>query len=192
MGQLRAQHLEEMRALIEDYTLQKAEIARERDEAREEAARIAQERNAYQSAYDAEVWNVKEAYQALERTTTELIKKKDKLKAAKTALVEEEARSEKKNKLLKNKLALTTAALDRRLDQAKERENAERADKEEMKRLNAELIERSHRIQQEMSDLKNTDKQWLLKYSDALTEKIDLLRQYGVSLACLQGDNRLM
>lgn len=186
---LRAQHLRELRALIEDYTLQKVDIGRERDQAREKATRIAEERDAVQAAYEAEIDLVKKAHQALEQATTELIKKKKELKAMKKLLLDEQAKAEKTKNSHRNKLALTTASMTKRLDQAAKRERDERTDKEEMKRLNAELIERSHLIQQEMADLKKTHKESLLKYSDSLAEKIDLLRQYGVSLACSQFDS---
>lgn len=53
MADDRAQHLREMRTSIEDYTLQKVDIARERDQARDEAAQMTMEKDVLQMDYGA-------------------------------------------------------------------------------------------------------------------------------------------
>jgi phage shock protein A len=69
-----------------------------------------------------------------------------------------------------------TAALKKSLD-------AERKDKEELKRLNQQLIGKVHQLQRQLQDAKDQHEEWRVKYSKALSEKIALLRPYEVSLA---------
>lgn len=80
--------------------------------------------------------------------------------------------------------ALTMDDMAKLLKQSGKREKDERAKKEESKRLNGELVERNHRIQQELSDAKDSHEKWRLLYSAPLSEKINLIQEYGVSAAC--------
>lgn len=180
-GQLRKEHLQEMRALIEDYTTQKVELARERDAALAERERIERERDEVKAGLEAEIQRNKELQQSLDRAKAELRDEKAYRKNSQKAWTEEKAKIEKKTKMFKNKLALTTASLEKRIEQAGQREEEEKKDKEGLKRLNKELIAQSHEIQQNASRAKTEHKQLLLQYSTALSEKIDLIRQYGVS-----------
>jgi hypothetical protein len=70
-----------------------------------------------------------------------------------------------------------TAALKKSLD-------AERKDKEELKRLNQQLIGEVQQLQRQLKDAKDQHEEWRVKYSKALSEKIALLRPHEVSHAC--------
>jgi predicted nuclease with TOPRIM domain len=69
-----------------------------------------------------------------------------------------------------------TAALKKSLD-------AERKDKEELKRLNQQLIGEVQQLQRQLKDAKDQHEEWRVKYSKALSEKIALLRPHEVSPA---------
>jgi chromosome segregation ATPase len=179
--QLRKQHLQDMRSLIEDYTTQKIEIARERDAALAEKERTERERDEVKAALASEIQRTKQLQQSLESAKVEHRDAKAYRKNSQKAWREEKEKIEKKTKMFKNKLALTTASLEKRIEQAGQREEDERKDKEGLKRLNKELISQSHQVQRNASKAKAEHEQWRLQYSTALSEKIDLLRQYGVS-----------
>jgi hypothetical protein len=74
-----------------------------------------------------------------------------------------------------------TIALRKGLEEAEQREQAERKDKEELKSLNKQLIGEIHELKRQLKDAKDEHQEWRLQYSAALSEKIALLRPYEVS-----------
>jgi ribosomal protein L32E len=123
------------------------------------------------SALDAETRRLKDAHQELANLKDLMKEKKDKYKAAKEDWRKEKASMKATLKTCRDRLASTTVTLQGRLDQAQRREDGERSDKEEMKRLNKQLSDEKHRIQRKALEAKKVHKQWRSEYSNALSEK---------------------
>jgi hypothetical protein len=178
---LQERHDEEMQDLMGEYTRQIQEIARARDLAVAETTRIAAEREAAKAARDAELQRIKETQQTLKDTMAQLKQAKRTRREEEKTWEKERSKLERRSKTWEDKLALAISSMEKRLRQAERRAEDEYMDKEEVKRLNEELIERNHRDERDALETKASQEQWRRKYSTALAEKIDLVHQYAVS-----------
>lgn len=118
-----------------------------------------------------------------------MIKTKQELRAQSKAVAEEKQRSEEIKTTQKNKLSLINASWAKRLEQAEQRERDARANRQGLEKLNKQMIAECRHAQQEMTQAEEAHSQWRFKYSDSLKEKVELLREYGVSGVHSIGDN---
>jgi DNA repair exonuclease SbcCD ATPase subunit len=183
--QLQRQHAQEMDGPIVDNTSEIAETTQSGNAAMSETIRIlTQERDAAKAECDAKAQRIEALLQALESIATDLKQKKNQLVDAERKWEEEKSMLERRCKTLKDKLALTTAAMEKRLIQAEQREEAERAEKKELWSLNEDLVASNRQVEEEALKAKASHEEWCRKYSAVLEEKNDVIRQYAVSLAC--------
>lgn len=190
--QLHTQLNQEVKALTADHTRQIAEISGSREASMSETIRITEERDAAKAECDVKTQHIKDLLQALEKTTAELKQKEVQLKEASEKWQEEKSKLERRCKKLKDKLALTTAAMEKHLEQAEQREETERAEKKELWTLNEDLIASNRRVEEEAAKAKASHEEFRRQYSTALAEKIDLLHRYAVSSAHSQNHQAIV
>jgi hypothetical protein len=183
--QLQTQPIQEMGELITNNTRQVDEVTQSGIAAMSETIRILiQGQDAAKAACDAKAQRIEALLQAaLESITTDLKHTKTQFMDAKTRWEEEKSELERRCKKFKDKLALITAAMEKRLAQAEQREAEDRTEKKELWNLNEDLIARNRRIEEEALA---SNEQWRRQYSTALAQKIDLLHQCAVSYEELQ------
>jgi uncharacterized protein YdiU (UPF0061 family) len=181
--QLHPQRNQDMDVISADYTRQIAEITQARNAALSEPIRITEEGDTVKAECDGKAQRIEDLLQVLENTRAELREKKTQFKEASEKWEEEKSKLERRCKKFKDKLALTTAAMEKRLVQAEQREEAERAEKKELWNLNEDVTARNRRIDEEALKAKASHEERCRKYSVGVAEKIDLIHQYAVSWA---------